>query len=798
MLSTKYVEQTIHRGRLLLCQGQMSALDSAQSQLCLSDQVNSYPRYSRVPRVTKPFIYLLLTYLLFIGPGILFASAQTANADRKSLQVHPSIQFATELDDGYGATTPAFFNLLSFSGEEGYWKNAQVEIKFPIREKDLLLAKSLKQFTTSSSAQTSEASSIQSMLPKLDYHAVGQLEAINDLDPPIWVLWLPLSSEQLNKPELKAVEQVLSVLRDYAEPESIVYIYQGQLIPKSTNISFRVADFNLTKIKKLRVNDDSDHKEYSQFSLEGFGELLKAVQFQYNSPNDQVLSKSSYKCGRACREMMPTLRVIALNHGELDLKTQIPKRFKALFESIHYPEHFLYKPVLTIVNTAEQSIEKNNLSVPWLKNFSLPSFEKDILDLNFSFVQRIKQIRSHASSMYYLTAPISIPTYFWGQESIEISTRVSQGEESVVQSALLKFAALNNDHLSQKRVEKSTVYQDLLEKARKQFIQPSTRPLITKVLLGLIWLAVVMAIFVIFIRLRKTRTRVTLDHNINIQTEPLINHVNVDQFDKRDSDQQPAEYVDSISQAPRAQDLSPDEYARQKRQERERSLPRKKPSQLSPMVNPEDPSTMPAPAAEAKISDQPQNLMNPNQETSFEPLESIDPNAEIPQLGSHAQFSSLADHAQFSSISSMEASLIASEMDSSEAVTLKSTPILAGLYAEAGPMKRFFFLIRRKVSMVGRDPSNHCDLPPDGTRADRQISRRHFELTLVETDRWEVRCVSSQGITVNQTMLSLGESGTIKDNDLIYLGESTLRFRCSTAWKAHQVKAHLKIIPLQS
>ena len=41
-----------------------------------------------------------------------------------------------------------------------------------------------------------------------------------------------------------------------------------------------------------------------------------------------------------------------------------------------------------------------------------------------------------------------------------------------------------------------------------------------------------------------------------------------------------------------------------KKTREERSLPRKKPLQLSPMVNPEDPSTMPAPVAEAKISDQ--------------------------------------------------------------------------------------------------------------------------------------------------------------------------------------------------
>ena len=774
----------------------MSTDNGTQRQLQIRRNTSLGNRKAKTIFLDSSANYLALICLWVINLNSVVASAQSIQENKQTLQVQPSIQFSTELEVEDGSSTPAFFNLLSFIGQEKQWQDAQVEIKLPVQEEDLLLAKYLKQLSASNSAQASEATSVRSMLPKLDYHTVGRLEAVNDLDPPIWVVWLPQETTQISKSDFKALEQVLNVLRDYAEPESIVYVYQGQLMPKSSGVSFRVANFNLDKLKKLKRSAQTKRSQSSQFSSEGFGELLKAIQFQYNSPSDQVLSNSSYKCGRACREMMPTLRIIALNHGELELNPQVSPRFKELFESTRYPEHFLYRPLLTIVNTAQAELQQTKFSYPWLEDFTLPSFDKTILNLDLELVERVKLIRSRASSTYYLSSPLSIPLYFWGKNQIEISTRVSQGEQTVVQSAYLKFPRHNFGEFDKKRVQKYKTYQSFLDSVRKQFIKPAKLPFITTIFIGFIWVAVSLAILAfIIIRLRKNRSHVDLPRVAAHEELPSRS----DHAEPK-SDliiEPPANSVQPISRAPEAQVLTPDDYARQKRQERERSLPRKKPSQLSPMVNPEDPSTMPAPVAEAKVSDQPQDLINPDQETDFERLEAIDINATIPQVGDRSTYESGVSNSNEINLSEVGPSAIELNSDPSEAKTINSLNPIAGLYAEAGPMRRFFFLITKSVSMVGRDPSNHCDLPPDGERADRQISRRHFELTLIDSDRWEVRCVSNQGMTLNQTVLSLGETATIKDNDLIILGESTLRFRCSTSWRMHQVKAHLKLLPPQ-
>ena len=174
-------------------------------------------------------------------------------------------------------------------------------------------------------------------------------------------------------------------------------------------------------------------------------------------------------------------------------------------------QSILYKPLLTIVNTDRQELQQDYFTYPWLKAFTLPSFDKTILNLDLDLVERVKAIRAKASSTYYLTSPLSIPLYFWGQEKIEISTRVSKGEQSVVQSTHLEFPKYSFDKLSQKRVQKYTDYQSFLGSARKQFIKPNKLPFITTVFIGFIWVAVSLAILAfIVIRLRKNRSHTDL------------------------------------------------------------------------------------------------------------------------------------------------------------------------------------------------------------------------------------------------------------------------------------------------
>ena len=196
---------------------------------------------------------LLLVFLCILNLKSPCVWAQDTQEKQPILKVLPSIQFSTELEAEDGSSTPAFFNLLSFAGQKDQWQDAQVEIKLPIQEVDLVLAKYLKQLSSSNTVQASEATSLRSMLPKIDYHVVGQLEAVNSVDPPIWVIWIPQETKHIAKSDFAALEQILNVLRDYAEPESIIYIYQGQLMPKSSGISFRAANFNLDKLKNFKI-----------------------------------------------------------------------------------------------------------------------------------------------------------------------------------------------------------------------------------------------------------------------------------------------------------------------------------------------------------------------------------------------------------------------------------------------------------------------------------------------------------------------------------------------------------------
>ena len=109
--------------------------------------------------------------------------------------------------------------------------------------------------------------------------------------------------------------------------------------------------------------------------------------------------------------------------------------------------------------------------------------------------------------------------------------------------------------------------------------------------------------------------------------------------------------------------------------------------------------------------------------------------------------------------------------------TQKMKP-LAALYATRGPMRYKIFYVYSRTSNVGRSTSCACALPPQGEQADMMISREHFELSQ-QGGGWQVRCLSQNGLYVNQTLLKRGESERLVEGDKIRLGKSTLAFRPS-------------------
>ena len=111
------------------------------------------------------------------------------------------------------------------------------------------------------------------------------------------------------------------------------------------------------------------------------------------------------------------------------------------------------------------------------------------------------------------------------------------------------------------------------------------------------------------------------------------------------------------------------------------------------------------------------------------------------------------------------------------------TPPLAGLYAASGPMEHLYFLIFESPCIVGRDPELHCALPPSGEKSDIKISRRHLSLTRLDDHKWELQCLSSQNLEVDQYVLRAGDCVKIQDGVEIKLGLSVLVFRASAEWR---------------
>lgn len=758
----------------------------------------------------------IFTLLMVFSYGLSCASifAQDPPSQTQVLDVRPPISFSTEFQDDQ--STLALFNLLHFTGTERKWEGAKVEIKLPVKDKDNLLSKRLGQLTLSSG--NGGHSQLPGVLPALDYEHVGTLASTSELTKPIWVVWIPSVSSRLSKTEKDALEEILKIVRDQSGPEGLLYLYEGRLSPRLIYSASRIADINLKEIellkpvKKKRIRQRNDLSTL-KMSAVGLGEVLKATQLHYNSLSEQHFHNTNYSCGRACREMIPTLRVIVLNEGELALPTTPPESQRVVLESTKYPQHLLYKPHLYIVDLPIKSKLVANQIPKWLTEFSqLSTLDHTMIGNLEQLPDEIDRLEHHAKSTYYSVPPIAITQYFWGQEQINVSTRITHNEKSLVQGATLAIPFDTQQGLNGQRLRAYQTYQKRLEDARQRFVQPQKLSFVTRVFIGILWVGLCFAaLSVIVIRLRKNRS---------LTNQPVVeqafNALTADVSRGSSSTPPQAQERSSVDRTPlpdhqaSSHELDPGNYARNKRQERERSLKINKPSQASPMIDPDDPSTVPAPAAEAKVSDQPGERLiknNSNEPKNLSnnleaPIEQLDLIADVLSLDSMPpnqkeesendnqgpQISGVQDN-----IDDIYEGLPQEVEDFSEVITLNTLPI-AGLYAERGPMRRFFFLIHQSPAMVGRNPTNHCALPPDGSRSDRQVSRDHFELSLIEDQRWEVRCTSAQGMKLNSDELTRGESALIRDRDIVIIGETYLRFRCSTAWRTHQVKEHLKII----
>ena len=719
-----------------------------------------------------------------------------SSVESHSVKTSRSIYFTTDIQE---RTPLALFNLLSFEGEGQKWRDAEVELKYSLSESDERFAKRLEQISRDGETKQAEL-----FFPSMDYHSIGRLNTKEELSKPRWIIWLPSTSPVPTVNEQQKLHQIFDHLREYAAPDSQVYLFRGQEMPTLSESYKRAADI---KIDALAPSQRSAAQPLTlQPNMRGLGELLSAIHLNKDNLDlSEQVTRARYRCGRSCEDLIPTVRILILHDQPLNLREESSSLHQHIFDSLSSNGHFLSSPYVFFLDLDQgrASIEAEVLRLPTLIAQGQQSQNAIKGGGMNAFKNELKRLRTQDQSTFYVIPPLVIPQYYWSEESTEVSVRIQLGEESFVRRSKLEFPY---DGQRQKNTERRAVYQeyrDQIERLRAEVMKPQQLSFMTRIIIGALWVAVCLAVLsVTVIRLRRHRSQtsepaIRSTPQDQIETEALFASPATPSVSKDRSAEHSTSQRQSIDDAliPEwSKRRDPGEHARNKRRQLERSLRIDQPSIVNPMVNPDDPSTVPAPAAEAKVSDQPSQAAVMESSDAPRPQRSLHQESPIERIEMISAVLSLDSAPPPPNQGKDEVSVRneTTPQSSRDSLATRDEPI-AGLYAERGPMRKLFFLIFESSVIVGRNPQNSCPLPPAGDRADRQISREHFELSLTQGERWELRCLSSQGLILNETPISSGESALIKDRDLILIGETHLRFRSSTTWRVFQVKEHLSL-----
>jgi len=96
------------------------------------------------------------------------------------------------------------------------------------------------------------------------------------------------------------------------------------------------------------------------------------------------------------------------------------------------------------------------------------------------------------------------------------------------------------------------------------------------------------------------------------------------------------------------------------------------------------------------------------------------------------------------------------------------------LFATRGPLRGDVYLVTESPAIVGRGEGSDCQLPP---MDDTSISRSHCQLRRKNNMAWEIKCLSSGNLYVNDMLIQEGETQTIYDKDTLMMGRSTFSVR---------------------
>ena len=721
------------------------------------------------------------------------------------LSLHTAELFQTEF--GQDVEQLGLFNLFHFYSESESWAEAELEIKLSLPDEDLAQLKLIKQLQSNPQSEVDRQMVRHLSLPPLDYAAAGQLKPVGQLVNPLWIIWAPASASSLSADHKKAIRSVINTIKEYSAAESELYLFSQSSFPLKEAYVSRLADLDLSQFNLLKA-EGAIKKSPPKLTptLHGFVELLSTLRVQRD-----VGLEANYDCGKPCAELLPHVRLVILCEDDSCL-TQSEGAAELLSElsPIKHPNHDLYRAQLFIYSLSPLQ-DPQRSSPEWWRWFQhIDGLNAPQIGGDQALMQMLEKLKYFERHHYYVTPPTSLHPHIWGNDRTEISLRISKGEATVVQRGELLRPPVSEAQLVRRLSESASRHQSRLFEIQRRLGKPAKLSLTTRVLITLLWVSIsCLVIAFIVLKLRRGQSQGSGSHPVSpnrMRDDPLSGDLLSDPY---------APTEQNMSVPPSGlPSLDPSERARVKRREREEMMRANRPSKSSPMIDPDQPSTVPAPAAEARISDQPSQMKNeqslqPSSSKSAEMLDDFfhEPHKMIEETPSPkdevfiSEYDEPSVEVELPSWQISEAGeakngiseeQLHSDEDESEAVTLNTRP-LAGLYAERGPMRRFFFVISHSPCVVGRNPLNGCPLPPDGVRSDRQISREHFELLSISSDKWEIRCLSAQGLQLENHVLNAGDTALLKDKSLILIGETELRFRCSAHWRSTLIREHLNL-----
>jgi hypothetical protein len=700
------------------------------------------------------------------------------------------------------SSPPKIFNLLQFTGTPDHWQEVPIELKRELAPSDRPVAQAFN-------ARLREEPSIPSInFPPVGWSYQGKLYSAKALISEVWIIWMVDISGELQESQSTYYQKIFQNLKDTLEPDDRLFLVQGGDAPIILERGVKVGSWSpqdwkkhlhpmpspqstdqvtstsrggkrrqsLSKVKGKRSKGSKNSRSPQPAPLIATTSALIGLWYilydELRSPHrnaKDVTSKTlrgrdlsdetqeaALRCGQPCELLIPHVKLLILSDEikvDSSLKGQVQDR-------IQYNGHPLYGlHILQVTADIKRDVPKE------IKVLRL-NRERPFIITDRDLKAEISSLKRERRGLYYLLPMTEIHSYYWDRGSLNWEARSSGIEENFVGEVQLKGVPKE----TQKHLPTFQDYQEeytrKLEREIEVFKALPRRSINFMITIGSLW--AFLGLCLLFFILKVWRKK---DMSEDEETQPIS------------------------PKSPRV------------------SIP----APVNPSIDPHDPTTRPAPAARShhqeNLDGLPPPLYIPSTDNSnpvhsdenwFDSLESEDPKLEEryekrPPLEDRARSEDkplIDDHDDRRFEPPPTLKPISTEAQSPSAHSrrrkgwrpfenIKDHPLqgsIGALYAESGPMRSRFFLIRSQDGEVGRARSCECTLPPAGELADIRISRRHCRLTLQNDGYWQIICISANGLFINRDLVAQGERHKVEYGDLIRMGNSLFRFKYGQRW----------------